>query len=95
MCDNIFSIEHSPRPGFLTLHPKTEGAEVRHRSSSLAVHPEPGGPDAMVLGHQETDSSPVTHQSHVVKAFKMHSEAGRIIPPAIASSQATRWTILR
>lgn len=49
--------EHSLKPGFLSLCPeKTEGAEVRHGSSSLAVHPQPRGPDAMVLGHQETTS---------------------------------------
>lgn len=33
---------------------KTEGAEVRHGSSSPMVHPQPRGPDAKVLEHQET-----------------------------------------
>lgn len=45
--------EQNLKPGFLGLCPeKTEAAEVRHGSSSLAVHPQPGGPDAVVLGHQ-------------------------------------------
>lgn len=47
--------EQNLKPGFLGLHlEKIEGAELRHGSSSLAVHPQQGGPDAMVLGHQGT-----------------------------------------
>lgn len=45
--------EQNLKPGFLGLCPeKTEAAEVRHGSSSLAVHPQPGGPDAMVTRKQ-------------------------------------------
>lgn len=47
--------EQNLKPGFLGPHlEKTEGPEVRHGSSSLAAHPQPEGPDAVDLGHQET-----------------------------------------